>query len=56
MSAGASRTDPAQVAAAQRRARLMAARAVRMHSGLSAKGRLAGRLGQDLAPLNIDDT
>ncbi|WBU57181.1 hypothetical protein [Paracoccus sediminicola] len=56
MSAGASRTDPAQGAAAQRRARLMAARAVRTHPGLSAKGRLAGRLGQDLAPLNIDDT
>ncbi|TWI35141.1 hypothetical protein [Paracoccus sulfuroxidans] len=46
------RCDPARVEGAKLRARLMAARAVRRHPGIAPTGRVVGRLGQGLSPLN----
>lgn len=43
---------PARSRAAHLRARIMAARAARQLSGISSTGRIAGRLGANLAPLD----
>ncbi|SMO45473.1 hypothetical protein [Paracoccus laeviglucosivorans] len=46
------RPDPTELRMARARVRIMAARAARSQPGLRAEGRVAGRLGSDLAPLD----